>query len=218
MKTYQLKPPTDISGKPLPLFKGARNNEQDKAVDQLTGICAGILSDGVVNQKEAAFFADWVKTHVPLQPAWPFTDILKRLDRIFADGVCDDEEREELRQVMTALCGIKDNAKPSETYSTSLPLDNPPPAVMFDGKRFHVTGQFAFGSRTKVIDAIKNRGGVGLDSSPTRDAHYLVIGVFASQAWATTTFGRKIERAVELRKSGSGIAIISEEHWKTFLA
>lgn len=218
MKTYQLKPPTDIHGKPLPLFKRARTNEQDKAVDQLTGICEGILSDGVVNQKEAEFFAAWVKEHAPLAPAWPFTDILDRIERIFADGVCDDEEREELRQVMAALCGAKGDARSSETYSTTLPLDNPPPAVMFAEKRFHITGQFAFGSRSKVIEAIKSRGGIAMDSSPTRTAHYLVIGVFASQAWATTTFGRKIERAVELRESGSGIAIISEQHWKGFLS
>src|SRR5690349_10020317 len=157
MKTYQLKPPTDIHGRPLPLFRSARTNEHDKAIDQLTGICAGILSDGVVNQKEAVFFADWVKTHAPLDPAWPFTEILGRLNRIFADGVCNEEEREELRQVMAALCGVKDGAKPRETHSTSLPLDNPPPTVIFPGKRFHVTGQFAFGSRTKVIEAITSR-------------------------------------------------------------
>lgn len=217
MKTYQLKPPTDINGKPLPLFKAARENVQDKAVDQLTGICAGILSDGVVNQKEAEFFAEWVKAHVPLQPAWPFTDILGRLERIFADGVCDEEEREELRQVMAALCGAREEAKPGEAYSTSLPLDNPPPAVTFPGKRFHVTGQFAYGSRSKVVEAITSKGGIGLDSKPTREANYLVIGVFASENWATTSFGRKIERAVELRESGTGLAIVSEEHWKSFL-
>jgi hypothetical protein len=45
----------------------------------------------------------------------------------------------------------------------------------------------------------------------------LVIGVFASRDWANTNFGRKIERAVKLRDSGSGLAIISEEHWKSFV-
>jgi len=218
MKTYQLKRPTDINGKPLPFFKSGRANEQDKAVDQLTGICAGIISDGVVNQKEADFFADWVKLHAPLQPAWPFSDILGRLDRIFADGVCDEEEREELRQVMSALCGAKDEAAAGESYSTTLPLDTPPPAVTFSGKRFHVTGQFAFGSRSKVLKAIERQGGIGLDATPNRETNYLVIGIFASQKWATASFGRKIQRAVELRESGSGIAIIGEEHWKSFLS
>jgi hypothetical protein len=46
----------------------------------------------------------------------------------------------------------------------------------------------------------------------------LVIGTFASRDWANTNYGRKIERAVELRQSGSGISIISEEHWKRFVS
>jgi NAD-dependent DNA ligase len=217
MKVYQLKPPTDIHGNPLPLFKTARANAQDKAVDQLIGICAGILSDGIVNQKEAEFFAEWVKTHAPLQPAWPFTDILGRLERIYADGTCDAEELEELRQVMAALCGKHEEAKSGDSYSTSLPLDNPPPTVTFLGKRFHITGQFAYGSRSKVIEMITSKGGIGLDTKPTKDAHYLIIGVFASDKWAATSFGRKIERAVELRESGTGIAIIGEEHWRLSL-
>jgi NAD-dependent DNA ligase len=217
MKIYTLRPPTDINGKPICLFRNARENIRDKAIDQLTGICAGILSDGVVNEKEAEFFAEWVKTHTPFEPTWPFTDILSRLERIFADGKCDEEEREELRQIMAALSGKPEQAKPGVTYSTTLPFDDPPPSVVFTGRRFHVTGKFAYGSRTKVVKAIENKGGIGSDSMPTRDAHYLVVGIFASENWATSRFGRKIQRAVELRNNGAGIAIIGEEHWTKFL-
>jgi len=67
------------------------------------------------------------------------------------------------------------------------------------------------------MEAISDRLGIVLDSFPTRESHYLVIGTFASRDWANTNFGRKIERAVELRDSGSGIYIISEEYWQKFL-
>lgn len=217
MNTYILKPPTDFHGKPLPMFKAGRSNDHDKAIDQLVGLCTGILSDGDVNEKEAKFFNQWLRTHAPLEPAWPFTDIINRLDRIFADGVCDEEERTELREIMAALCGIKENSTDGKQHATTLPLDNPPPVIVFTGKRFHVTGKFAFGSRTKVVGAINRLGGIALDTAPNRDANYLVVGVFASDMWANTSFGRKIERAVELRESGSGIAIVGEEHWKSFL-
>jgi len=219
MKVYHLKPPTDFHGNPLPFFKSVYGNEHDKAVDQLIGACAGILSDGVVNEKEAIYFNQWVRTHSPLEPAWPFTDIIARLDRIFTDGVCDAEEREELRIVMAALCGIRTEEEnvPKEKYSTTLPLDNPAPIIVFAGKRFHVTGQFAFGSRTKVMEVITSRGGEAYDSTPNRETDYLVVGIFASEKWATASFGRKIQRAIELRESGSGIAIVSEEHWRKFL-
>ena len=217
MRTYILTP-KDEHGQPIPLFKANFENNISKAIDQLSGICTGILADGVVTPEEAKFFADWVRKFAPLEPLWPFTDILARVERIFTDGRCDDEEREELKGVMEALCGHTAQTNPEETYSTTLPLDAPPPErVIFSERVFTITGKFAFGARRNVMEAIKARGGTPSDSTPTRASHYLVIGVFASRDWANTNYGRKIERAVELRESRSGIAIISEEHWRKFV-
>lgn len=218
MKSYTLISPKDAHGQPIRMFKANLENNVSKAIDQLSGICAGILADGVVSEQEAIFFAEWVRKFAPFEPVWPFTDILARTERIFADGRCDDEEREELKQVMEALCGYTAMANPAETFSTSLPLDLPPPdLIVFPDRVFTITGRFAFGTRRKVMEAIQERGGITSDSAPSRESSYLVIGVFASRDWANTNYGRKIERAVELRESGSGIAIISEEHWKNFV-
>ena len=59
-KTYRLTLPKDAHGQPIRLFKAREENNAAKAIDQLTGICAGILADGVVSPKEAEFFAAWV--------------------------------------------------------------------------------------------------------------------------------------------------------------
>jgi len=218
MRTYTLVTPKDAHGQPIRLFKANLENNVSKAIDQLSGICAGILADGVVNEQEAEFFAKWVRKFAPFEPVWPFTDILSRVERIFADGRCNDEEREELKGVMEALCGYATQSNPEETYSTELPLDSPlPDPILFQGRVLTITGRFAFGTRKKVMEAVEARGGIPSDSAPTRESSYLVIGIFASRDWAMTNYGRKIERAVELRDSGSGIAIISEEHWKRFL-
>jgi len=219
MHTYKLVTPKDGDGQPVRLFKANFENNVSKAIDQLSGICAGILADGEVNAEEAKFFGEWVRKYAPYEPVWPFTDILARVERIFADGNCDEEERAELKAVMEGLCGYGHDATAKEPYSTSLPLNTPlPDPIIFPQKIFAITGKFAFGTRRKVTEAIKSRGGVAFDSAPTRDSHYLVIGVFASRDWAHTNYGRKIERAVELRESGSGIAIVSEEHWKKYVA
>lgn len=218
MKTYVLTTPKDAHGQPLRMFKAHLENNVSKAIDQLSGICAGILADGIVNHQEAEFFAEWVRKFIPFEPVWPFTDILARVKRIFADGHCDDDERKELKDVMKALCGYTAEAKPAETYSTSLPLDSPlPKRVVFADRVFTITGKFAFGTRRKVMEAIEVRGGIPSDTPPTHKSHYLIIGVFASRDWANTNYGRKIEQAVKLRDSGSGLAIISEEHWKRFV-
>lgn len=218
MRTYKLNTPRNADGQPIRMFRVARENNEAKAIDQLSGICAGILADGVVNDREAKFFADWVRQHAPLEPVWPFTDILERVERIFADGRCTENEREELKEIMGALCGGPHENSAHESYSTTLPFTSPAPdSIEFPKRVFNITGKFAFGTRQKVISSIANQDGIAVDSMPTQESHYLVIGIFASRDWIHTNYGRKIERAVQLRDSGSGIAIISEEHWKKFI-
>lgn len=218
MRKFILTTPKDEHGQPLQFFKLNLENNVSKAIDQLSGICSGILADGITTDTEARFFAEYVRKFAPYEPIWPFTDILARVERIFADGRCDDEERQELRQVMEGLCGHVEAASPAETYSTTLPLDVPPPdPVLFKDQRFVITGRFAYGTRRKVFDIIETLGGSATDSPPTRETNYLVIGLFASRDWANTNYGRKIERAVELRDMNTGVRIISEEHWKRYL-
>jgi NAD-dependent DNA ligase len=209
---------SDAHGQPVRLFHRANNTA--KAVDQLVGICTGILADGEVNENEAIFFAEWVRKHAPAEPVWPFTDVLQRIERIFADGVCDAEERAELKDVMEALCGFSQEPPlpMAENLSTSLPLCMPQPhPLLFANQQFVVTGKFAYGARTAVFDAITALGGLPTDSAPTKTTNYVVIGVFASRDWINTSHGRKIEKAVQLREKGTGINIVSEEHWKQFV-
>ena len=149
MQTYVLTTPKDEHGQPLRLFKANLENNVSKAIDQLSGICSGILADGIVSEVEAQFFSDYVRKFSVYEPVWPFTDILARVELIFADGRCDDEEREELKSVMEALCGYGQETKPDETYSSTLPLDEPQPTpIVFPDRNFVVTGRFAFGTRS----------------------------------------------------------------------
>ena len=55
MKTYALTTPKDANGQPLRMFKANLENNVSKAIDQLSGICSGILADGVVTEQEATF-------------------------------------------------------------------------------------------------------------------------------------------------------------------
>jgi hypothetical protein len=97
-------------GQPTRLFSRNLENNYSKAIDQLSGTCTGILADGVVSESEAKFFAEWVKKYSPYEPAWPFTEILNRIDRIFEDGICDDDERAELKEVMEEICGYSEGS------------------------------------------------------------------------------------------------------------
>jgi hypothetical protein len=222
---YELKSPRkkysvskDAHGQPRALFKANIENNVSKAIDQLSGICTGILADGIVTDQEAAFFREWLHKHAELEPVWPFTDILERVEKVFAHGKIEEEERSELADIMRAICGGEETISDAvNTYSSQLPLDAPPPAIIFPDNEFVITGRFAYGTRSKVNECILTRNGHVKDGFPTSTTRYLVIGSFASRDWHNTNYGRKIERAVELRQNSHPIAVVSEEHWKNFL-
>ncbi len=52
-----------------------------------------------------------------------------------------------------------------------------------------------------------------IDQSSTGETYDLVIGEWPSPEWIHATFGRSIERAIELRDPGYGMQILSEECW-----
>jgi NAD-dependent DNA ligase len=95
--------------------------------------------------------------------------------------------------------------------SCKLPLDEPPPLLEFTGQRYCFTGTFAFGTRTDCEAAVQNLGGEC--GSLTLKTNYLIIGAYATESWIQSSYGRKIERAVELKQEGHEIRIVGETHW-----
>jgi NAD-dependent DNA ligase len=50
----------------------------------------------------------------------------------------------------------------------------------------------------------------------SKKVNILVIGTKVSVDWAHTSFGRKIQQAMELREAGHPMKIISERRWLQF--
>lgn len=197
-------------------FAASTSSDADVALSTLRGLCEGILPDGVVNTAETEAFRSWVQHAAKMHPVWPLTDIMARLERMFADGVCDEEERAELKAVMESLCGRGEERDAGEA-ATALPLDVPPPRVVFPGREFVMTGNFAYGSRAKVMDAIIAAGGMPRDAAPRHATNYLIVGAMANGEWKHAAYGRKIQTAMELKSRGAQIAVISEAHWRDAL-
>ncbi|MCX6873579.1 MAG: BRCT domain-containing protein [Verrucomicrobia bacterium] len=98
------------------------------------------------------------------------------------------------------------------------PFDFPQPEVHFAGQVFIFTGKFEFGSRKQCQDAVIACGGKAPDSkSVSHDVDYLVIGTQGSPRWKRGSFGNKIENGILARRDFGSPAIISEDHWKSFL-
>ena len=185
----------------------------ERAVDELIGLCRGVLGDGAVTESEANLLVQWMETNRGAAEIWPANQLYRRLREMLVDHVLDLDEQGELLDLLLSITGgeipIQEQVN---SLSATLPLTIPPPEVVFDRRRFCLTGRFAFGTRKQCEAQIVERGGL-MQSDAARDTSYLVVGAMGSTDWIHSTYGRKIEAAVALRDRGFPIDLISEEHW-----
>ncbi|EHQ58186.1 NAD-dependent DNA ligase [gamma proteobacterium HIMB55] len=187
-----------------------RARKADKAthnISELTGMAKMAIADGKVTSEEA----DTVRAFLAQASMYPsplIENLIEDFDRIYADGIVDDEEKQELFELFSKLAGdpstLGEMAK-----SSNLPLCDPPPPIRFEGSRFCLTG--TFGSQLKrsgCEKVIRDRGGVIGGIAKSTD--YLVIGEYATSSWKHSSMGNKILKAMAFRDDEGKPAIVSE--------
>ena len=184
---------------------------KDRGVDELIGLCKGFIADGEVNEAETRFMLEWLEANRCVASDWPGNVLYARAYEFLRDGVLDKNERAELFDLLSKVSGHIPGACTVQTSST-LPFDDPQPPVLFEEQIFVLTGRFAYGTRQECTDAIHNLGG-WVRPTVLKDTDFVVVGTLASPDWAHTSYGRKIEAALALRSVGTGIHIVSEDHW-----
>lgn len=207
-RTPPAGPVRDEHGQPHALVN--RSRRVDRSINELLGLTKGVIADDTVSVAEADTLRAWINANPEAADAWPGNVLAERIARIYDDGRVDEAEREELRCLLEDLAGGQ--VTEQGNVSTRLPLDDPPPELRFDGTVYVFTGRFFSGTRQWCEALVESRGGV-CSSNVTRRTKYLVIGELGSRDWKHTSFGRKIQKAVEIRAEGRGLAIIAEDHW-----
>lgn len=198
-----------------PVFHAARRTLRDAS--ELLGLAKGVLADGVVNETEAAFFANYVLAHPEIEGDPVLRLLAQRVRHIFVDGIVDAEEREELRVLMQDLVGGRASLTLGYNAATELPLDKPAPLMCYGRDEVYVfTGRFAYGTRRQCQQEVLDRQSE-VEDNVTRRTTFLVIGSFGSSDWTTNSYGTKIRRAVELREGGFAVRLVSEDHWASNL-
>ncbi|NCC30133.1 MAG: hypothetical protein EOM22_18785, partial [Gammaproteobacteria bacterium] len=59
----------DEHGQPPSRFSQSRLS--DRGIDELIGLCRGVLADGVLVESEVRFLADWLDRHRQIADQWP---------------------------------------------------------------------------------------------------------------------------------------------------
>jgi hypothetical protein len=192
-----------------PVTKAQRLVERD--INELLATVRVFLADGVISDGEIESLSKWSDAHPAARVLWPLSIIFTRLQRMFADGIVDDLEREDLARL---FCDIEAGvvSRGSAEAVAALPIDAAQGPIEFTGQTFVLTGRFAYGPRRVCEKAIRDRGGaVGAEFS--NRTTFVVVGTFASTFRSSGTDANNVDRARWARSYGHNIRIVSEDHW-----
>lgn len=184
----------------------------NRAMQTLLGLCAGIAADDQIQDKEIVFLSTWLAENQSVLQHWPGSAIAERVATILKDGIITQDERTDLLDMLQKITGNNfSETGVAAPDAPALPIDDDP-SIFFRNMTFCFTGQFFYGTRAACERVILNLGGMALDNV-SRKLDYLVIGSLIEPSWAHTTYGRKIETAMKHKQAGSELAIVSELQW-----
>ena len=180
----------------------------------LQGICHGILADGIIKDNEIYQLDKWIEGNEHLSSYYPYDEIRSLIVSILADGKIDEEERRRLKAYFKDFVKLTDaeltQKIANETADVKLSgICTMYPDINFDGTHFCFTGVSARATRKEIETQLKDLGGV-FENNVTQKTNYLIVGDGGNPCWAFACYGRKVEKAVNLRKAGHTLSVIHE--------
>ena len=183
----------------------------------LHGFCHGILADGVVNDIEIDQLKNWLEQHKHLSTYYPYDEIYAIVINILEDGIVSEAERAELTILLNDFVELaSENAL--KVLGNTINVDSKISGVISKvlnlnllEKTFCFTGESSRMTRKQIEEFINENGG-NFSNTVTKKVDYLIIGSAGNPCWAYSCYGRKVEQAINLRKKGQNIMIISEDN------
>lgn len=187
----------------------------------LHGILYGILADGKITKEELTGLDDWLYENEQLASYYPYDEICTLVNQVLKDGVVSPEEEQLLKAFFSqftnsgAKCGYC--SEKEKTLLTTAGICVLDPEITISDHLFCFTGKSEKASRSELAEIIVEHGGKFSDGV-TAKTDYLIIGNAGNQCWAFSCYGRKVEKAIDLRKKGNHILIVNElDFWDSLI-
>ena len=188
-----------------------QSRDQDRAsANTLTGIIQGVTADTIILDEEILSLNRWLK-HNPTT-AWPAPIIKDQLKKILADKIITVAEKDSLKNLLASLGATKLTKTGSVSGLTATFGTTIPEKIIVTEKIFCFTGTFIYGNRSACENLVFELGGKTVKNI-TQKTNYLILGEFPSRDWITSSYGLKIQAALELKKEGRSIELLTEETW-----
>lgn len=184
-------------------------------LQRLHALVGGIAADGIITAEELRGLSDWLAEHRHLRTCWPYDEIDTLTTKFLGDGRVDESEHRMLLDFFREFLAVLDERTivrpvafdgPEQTLGALCAID---PQVHFPERTFCFTGASSKYKRAEFENIVRRLGGEPL-SDVSAKLHYLVIGSEGNPCWAFACYGRKVEKAVALRRKGVRVAILHE--------
>lgn len=190
-------------------------------LQKLHAILAGVASDGEISIDELRGLSSWLQERQHLKRCWPYDEVEALTTGVLADKKISIEEHNQLMGFFGEFVSVLDN----NTIVSPILIENLSvmgvcavcPEISFTNSVFCLTGQSHKYSRKEFGNLIQDLGGV-FSPSITKKVQYLIIGPEGNPCWAYACYGRKVEKAIEMRKKGHLIMLVHENDFHDAIA
>lgn len=190
-------------------------------LQRLHALVGAIAADGTVTEAELRGLSEWLSEHDHLRTCWPYDEIDSIVTKVMSDGRIDNDEHRVIQGFFSEFIALFDNrtiVSPLIAKDTSLVgLCAVCPEISFPDSTFCFTGASAKFNRVEFASLVRRLGGQVVNAVSGK-VNFLIIGADGNPCWAYACYGRKVEKAVELRKQGARLVIVHENDFHDAVA
>lgn len=190
-------------------------------LQRLHAMLAGVAADGVISEVELKGLSDWLADHEHLMTCWPYEEVGSLITAVLADRKIDAKEHQLLQEFFGEFVSVLDSrtiVSPKVIVDGNvIGLCAVCPEITFAGRRFCFTGTSYKYTRPEFTKMVERLGGRVVSSVSTK-LDYLIIGADGNPCWSYACYGRKVEKAVELRKEGARLLLVHENDFHDAVA
>lgn len=180
-------------------------------MQRLQGVLAGILADGKITESELASLSAWADDREHLRTCWPYDEIESLVLSVMKDGRIDETEQKQLQHFFAEFTNTpgRKAVGPVDGAITVSGICAVCPEIIIPERYFCFTGASKRSNRAGLAQIIRERRGE-FHPNLRNDTHYLIIGADGNPCWAYSCYGRKVEEAIQRRRSGQRIVLVHE--------
>jgi hypothetical protein len=194
--------------KPIDVYSG-----HTQGLQRLQGLLAGIIADGKITEEELTGLAEWLEDHAHLRSCWPYDEVDSLITSIMSDGKIDEEEQQLLLSFFSEFVLIDDDKTITnplvQADKTLSGVCSCAPTITFKDRSFCFTGAFSAHPRNTIAGVVHTLGG-RVVNNVSGITNYLIIGSEGNPCWAYACYGRKVEKAISLRREGASVMLVHE--------